>query len=109
MVAVENRRRLKFGRVQPTPRPWKRSEERYLGIRMDPEVARLIGRHPAVVAEHRRQLGIPAVRRRRFSTATTERPSRLANARPEVRRQDFRALASRRSASFDQKYARPAF
>ena len=73
VVAVENRRRLKFGRVQPTPRPWKRSEERYLGIRMDPEVARLIGRHPAVVAEHRRQLGIPAVRRRRAWTRAEDR------------------------------------
>ena len=31
VVAIENRRRYKFGRVQPTPRPWKRSEERYLG------------------------------------------------------------------------------
>ena len=73
MVAVENRRRHKFGRVQPTPQPWKRSEESYLGIRMDPEVARLIDRHPSVVAKHRRQLGIPAVRRRRAWTRAEDR------------------------------------
>jgi hypothetical protein len=40
---------------------------------MDPEVARLIVRHRAVVAEHRRQLGIPAVRRRRAWTRAEDR------------------------------------
>ena len=73
VVAVENHRRYKFGRVQPVPRPWKRSEERYLGIRMDPEVARLIGRRPAAVAKHRRRLGIPAVRRRRAWSRAEDR------------------------------------
>jgi len=70
---TKNRRRHKFGRVQPVPRPWKRWEERYLGIRMDPEVARLIGRNPAAVAKHRRRLGIPAVRRRRAWTRAEDR------------------------------------
>ena len=42
-------------------------------MRTDAEVARLIGRHPHVVAKHRRRLGIPALRRRRPWTRAEDR------------------------------------
>ena len=71
--ALQNHRRYKFGLVKPPPPPWKRSEERYLGLRTDPEVARLTGRHPQTVGERRRRLGIPPFRRRRPWTRAEDR------------------------------------
>jgi hypothetical protein len=58
LLALEARRRVKFGRLAPAPRPWAPREDRLLGTRLDTDVAELTRRHPGVVPARRRRLGI---------------------------------------------------
>ena len=75
-------------------------------LRTDPEVARLIGRHPALVAEHRRRLGI-----RRSQAAPgvdTGRGSAAGNHVGSSRREKDRASALRPSAIAAASWELPA-